>query len=143
LDQTYTHKAIEALQLFVNLFPESPRVPDANARIDEMWHKLEVKDLNSAMLYYNRGQYKAAATCFANLLEDFPVSDNGEQVQYMRVKSLFLLAENSTERRQAERYHDTVLACEEFLTAFPGTKRAEDVLDMKSKSEQFSNRQLP
>ncbi|MBK8557724.1 MAG: outer membrane protein assembly factor BamD [Lewinellaceae bacterium] len=45
LDQTASIDAIDEFQLFVNLFPKSPRVEECNKLIDELRRKLEQKSL--------------------------------------------------------------------------------------------------
>ncbi len=43
LDQSFTEKAIEGLQRFVNTYPRSERVEECNTLIDEMRRKMEIK----------------------------------------------------------------------------------------------------
>ena len=139
LDQTYTRKAIDAFQLYVNLYPASTRVTEANAQVDKLWKKLEIKDFNSAMLYYDRGQYKAAAVTFENVLEDYPASDQAENIEFLRVQSLYLLAANSTERKRLSRYSDALKACTAFEAAYPGSQFNRDISKMKQQSLQIIN----
>ena len=53
LDQTDTRTAIRELQAFINRYPNSHRVVEANELIDELRLKLEQKAFHTAMLYYN------------------------------------------------------------------------------------------
>src|SRR5690554_5648875 len=48
LDQSNTQKAIESLQLFINLYPESERSEEAAALIDELRDRLERKSYENA-----------------------------------------------------------------------------------------------
>lgn len=139
LDQTYTEKAIDALQLFVNLYPQSTRITRANQAIDSLWDKLETKDFNAAMSYYHREEYKAAAQCFANLSESYAGSERSENIQLMRIRSLYQLALHSTERRQLGRYQDVINACKEFQEDYASSSSLDEVNSMKSRSEQFIN----
>ncbi|MCD6354292.1 MAG: outer membrane protein assembly factor BamD, partial [Prolixibacteraceae bacterium] len=50
LDQTVTHEAIDALQLYINLYPFSDRVEEANRLIDELKDKLVYKSYLNAKL---------------------------------------------------------------------------------------------
>jgi len=84
LDQTYTMKAIEGLQLFINTHPESDRVETCNNLIDEMRKKLEVKAFQQGELYYNIGQYASAVKSFENMLVDYPESKDVEKVRYIQ-----------------------------------------------------------
>lgn len=141
LDQTHTHKAIDALQLFVNLYPDSERVSEANGHVDSLWAKLEIKDFNSAMLYFDRGQYKAASKSFEVLLEEYPASRHTENMHLMWVRSLNLLAINSIPSLQEERYQASIEACDDFARQYPESKFIDDVQDMKKKSFRSLNTQ--
>jgi outer membrane protein assembly factor BamD len=48
LDQTYTEKAIEHFQLFINSYPESEKVAESNKLIDQLRGKLVTKDFREA-----------------------------------------------------------------------------------------------
>ena len=64
LDQASTYKAIENLQLFINLYPKSERVNECNQLIDKLRNKLETKSFLNAKLYFKIGDYKAAIFAF-------------------------------------------------------------------------------
>ena len=53
LDQSATVRAIEELTNFLELYPTSPRVPEAQAAIFDMQDKLALKQRQHAQLYYN------------------------------------------------------------------------------------------
>ena len=44
LDQTNTYDALKELQLFINTYPNSSRIPECNDLIDKLRTKLEYKD---------------------------------------------------------------------------------------------------
>jgi outer membrane protein assembly factor BamD len=127
LEQTYTEKAIDDLQLFANTYPNSPRLKEANRLIDEMRLKLEQKAYDEAMLYYNMRQYQAATTTFENLLKDFPETNNAEQVRYHMAKAYYLLAENSVFEKQEERYKQTVVYANDYLSKYKGNDNYSEV----------------
>ena len=72
LDQTYSQKAIDAYQLFINSYPESEKVATCNAKIDEIRDKLEIKNFETAKLYFDIGEYKSATTAFEAFNRDYP-----------------------------------------------------------------------
>src|SRR6185312_5910666 len=74
LYQTNTTKAIGMMQGFINSYPNSPRVADANDIITKCRGKLEKKDYISAKLYYNLQFYQASALTFSSLLINYPES---------------------------------------------------------------------
>ncbi|MBL7924644.1 MAG: outer membrane protein assembly factor BamD [Bacteroidia bacterium] len=112
LDQSSTLEAIDKFQLFINKFPESARVPDANKMIDELRLKLEEKTFNNARQYYRTENHKAAVVAFSNLLKDYPYTIYKEEALFLSFKSSYLYALNSVEAKRVERLK---LAREEYL----------------------------
>jgi outer membrane protein assembly factor BamD len=108
LDQSYTEKAIEALQLFINRFPESDKVEKCNKLMDDLLGKLEEKDIRTAKVWYKVEDYKAAATALSNLLEKYPSTSHKHELQYLILDSYYRLALNSIEKRQEERFNNTI-----------------------------------
>jgi outer membrane protein assembly factor BamD len=100
LDQASTYKAIENLQLFINLYPKSDRVNGCNELIDKLRNKLETKSFLNAKLYFKIGDYKAAIYAFRNSLDDFPDSQYKEEMDFLTIKSAFLYAQNSVESKK-------------------------------------------
>ncbi len=121
LDQTYTIKAIDAFQLYINSYSSSTRLDDCNLKIGQMRRKLELKALDAAELYLRTKQYKAAAVSFANILVDFPDTKDAEKISYNVVKSYFLYAENSIVTRQKERYESVVSSYKNFARRYPNS----------------------
>lgn len=122
LDQTYSSKAIDQFQLFVNTYPTSERVAECNNLIDEMRRKLEKKAFAEGELYYDLSQYQAATQSFENLLKDFPESPDAEKVRFLILKGNFLLAENSIIGKQNERFQATLEYYERFVNKYPTSK---------------------
>lgn len=127
LDQSSTLKAIGALQTFINTHPGSPRNKEATALIDELRSKLERKDYNSAQLYYDLGQFRAAAVSFNNLLNTYPESDMAETYKLMAIRSYFRYAELSVEDKKVERFETVVEECNEFIDRFPESQLLPEV----------------
>ncbi len=143
LDQSYTLKAIDAFQLFVNTYPDSPRVPECNRLIDQMRLKLERKAYDAAQLYFNLRDYQAAIVSFENLLKDFPETRNAEHVRYMLVRSAFLMAENSIYEKQQERFRQTLEYAHNFLNKYRDSAYVNEVREIATRAEtilkQFAN----
>lgn len=135
LDQTNTNKAVEEFQLFVNTYPESERVSEANALIDQMRRKLETKAFDEGRLYYDLRQYQAAMQSLDNLLKDFPETTDAEEVRYLIIRSNFLLAENSVVDKQQERYRETIKRAERFLTRYDQSSFYNEVNTILKKSQ--------
>ncbi|MCK9206815.1 MAG: outer membrane protein assembly factor BamD [Salinivirgaceae bacterium] len=134
LDQTDTRKAIEAMQVFINKYPTSTYVTEANDIIEKLRSKLELKSYESAKLYFKLGEYHAASIALRNSLKDFPDTHYREELLYLIVKSNFLLAENSVKEKQGERYQNTISEYYSFLDEFPESKYLEEIEKMYTKS---------
>ncbi len=135
LDQTYTEKAIEAFQEFANTYPQSDRLLEVNRLIDEMRRKLEEKAFVNAQLYFDIRQYQSAIQSFENLLKDFPETLSAEKVRYLIVRSNFLLADNSILEKRAERFRDTIEACEKFLKKYPESAYLDELTDIQDTAQ--------
>lgn len=127
LDQTYSTKAIEEFETFVNTYQQSERVKECNRLIDELRLKLEHKTFMEGQLYYDLQQHQAAIAVFENLLKDFPETNNAEQVRFLMAKSSFDLASNSVFAKQEERYKQAVGHAKDYLAKFGDSKNTEEV----------------
>lgn len=119
LDQTVTKEAIESLQLYINLYPYSDRVDEANRLIDELTDKLVYKSYLNAKLYYDFENYKAAVVALDNSLKEFPDSQYREELMYMLLKSKYLLAINSVEDKKQERLSGALDEYFSFVDEYP------------------------
>jgi outer membrane protein assembly factor BamD len=128
LDQSYTTKAIDAFQTFINQYPQSTLVDTANRTIVTLRKKLERKALANAELYYKTENYKAAAVSFNNLLTQYPDIDNVERILFMVEKSYDKYAENSIALRRVERYHSVIDAYKNFKYKYPSSKYMADAI---------------
>lgn len=113
LDQTQSYNAIEELQNFVELYPNSELVDSANIIIDTLRYKLQEKDFGICMLYYKMEEYQAAITSFENFIKDYPTTPHREEVINYMVLTYYNYAENSVKEKQKERYE---LALEKYNT---------------------------
>jgi outer membrane protein assembly factor BamD len=126
LDQTFTYKALDAYQFFLNMFPDSKYLNESNAAITKLRKKLEKKALNNAELYYRTQNYKAAATTYENLLHDFPDIEENERISFMIVKANYMFASNSVPQRKTERFKHVITSYADFKYRFPTSKYLEE-----------------
>lgn len=134
LDQSYTTKAIDGFQLFVNTYPQSERVQQCNDLIDELRKKLEEKAYEEAKLYFDLRRYQSAIWVADNLLKDFPETDNAEDIRFLMARSAFLLAQNSVVDKQQERYEEAQEMAQEFLDRYKGSRYTKQISDIKNTS---------
>jgi outer membrane protein assembly factor BamD len=119
LDQSVTQEAIESLKLYINLYPYSDKVDEANRLIDELQDKLVYKSYLNAKLYYDFENYKAAVVAIDNSLNEYSDSQYREELKYMLLKSKYLLAMNSVESKKETRLSSALDEYFAFVDEFP------------------------
>ena len=119
LDQTSTLEAIREFQIFINRYPASEKVEEANELIDELRGKQEKKIFDQAILYYNLRDFVASVTTFNRLTRDFPDSGLREEAMFNIVRAYFEYAQMSIPQRQTERYTEAINAHNRLLRHFP------------------------
>ncbi|NNE27474.1 MAG: outer membrane protein assembly factor BamD [Saprospiraceae bacterium] len=127
LDQTPSNDAINELQSFINTFPNSPRVDECNALIDEMRLKLERKAFETGKLYFQLEDYNSAVRAMENMLKDFPETKRAEEVRFLIAKGSYNLARNSIYEKTKERLEETIEQCDKFLKKYPESERVSEV----------------
>jgi outer membrane protein assembly factor BamD len=135
LDQENTQKAIDRMQLFINLYPKSDRVVEANKLINELHDRLETKSYSNAKLYYILTEYQSAVIAMNNTLRDFPDTKYAEELQYLIVKSQYLYSTRGREDKQEDRFAQTITYADEFNEKFPGSKYGKEVTQYKAYSQ--------
>jgi outer membrane protein assembly factor BamD len=103
LDQTDTNKALDKMQHFIDVYPDSQFLPQANVYVKELREKLEKKAFEIAKQYNTISDYKGALKALENFLADYPGTPFKEQALYYRLDSAYNLAINSVELKKQER----------------------------------------
>ncbi len=124
LDQTETYEALDGFQLYINLYPRSPRVPEANKLMDELRDKLVYKSYLNARLYFNLGSYlgnnyQAAIISARNSLDEFPDTKYREELSFLILEARYIEAVNSVEEKIDERLKETIDEYYSFINEFP------------------------
>ncbi|MBC7653574.1 MAG: outer membrane protein assembly factor BamD [Oligoflexus sp.] len=131
LDQDNTYKAIESLQLFINLYPKSDRVVEASKLILDLRDKLERKSYENAKLFIDIGDYQSAVIAFRNSTRDFPDTKYAEEMEFLTIKSQYLYAKNSLETKQEQRYQETIEEYDRFAEKYPKSTYLKEATDIK------------
>lgn len=139
LDQSYTYKAVNELQLFINTHPNSSYMPECNAMIDELRAKLERKSYEIAYQYFHTQRYQAAVTSFNNTLNDFPDTEYREEAMYYRLEASYKLAENSILDKQVSRFREARTAYLDFIRDYPESEFRRDADKVSEKIDEFLN----
>ena len=122
LDQKSGVEAMEAMQQFINRYPNSKFRDQAVGVIATSQQKLEKKGFENARQYYKMKLYNAAVVAMNNFKENYPDSKYIEEAYYLAILSEFKLAEQSIRSKQAERYAAVVEHYKEFLDRYPDSE---------------------
>jgi outer membrane protein assembly factor BamD len=135
LDQSNTLSAIDALQLFINLYPKSERVAEAGKLIQNLRDKLEEKSYANSKLYLTIGDYQAAVISFGNSLRDYPDTKYAEEMEYLTIKAQYLYSKKSAEFYQEDRFTLAITDADQFRDKYPNSKYLNDVAVLKKDSQ--------
>jgi outer membrane protein assembly factor BamD len=92
LDQRETYLGLEKLQTFINRYPDSEFLPEANALVAELTNKIEKKFFEVANQYNRISDYKAAIKAFDLYILEYPGSSYRMEAFYLRLESAYNLA---------------------------------------------------
>ncbi len=132
LDQTDTDKALLKLQSFINTYPESEFLTEANAMAKELTTKKEKKAFEIAKQFTKLGNsyildYSiSAVAALDNFISDFPGTIFREEALYLKLVATSNLALNSTENRKQERLETAETAYKNLLRYYPKTSFLKD-----------------
>jgi len=123
LDQKNTTKALEALQTYLDLYPDSKNTEIINKQYKELTNKLNYKGYHIAYLYYKTEKYKTAIVAFDNYLSDFIGSKYKEDALFYKFKSSYMLAIKSVEYKKLARLKNAIKAQKRFIKYYPNSKK--------------------
>jgi outer membrane protein assembly factor BamD len=112
-------QGIAKLQDYINRFPESERLDEANELITELRVKLEKKAYEIAKQYHHTRNYKAAITAFDNFIAEYPGSPFRERAIYYKFESAYLYAINSYAYAMPERLKTARTYYEDYKRYYP------------------------
>jgi outer membrane protein assembly factor BamD len=136
LDQTLTKESMKAFQDYIDRYPDSKRVADANKCLDELRMKIIKKDYTNAYNYYKIEQYQAATI----MLKDF-INKYADQTEYRQdamyyvVLADYYYAYGSVESKQKERWNNVIVDYERYQALFEKFTDKTKVEDLKTKYE--------
>jgi outer membrane protein assembly factor BamD len=127
LDQSATNSALLALQEFIDVYPESDKVPEANKLIDELTNKLAYKAYLNAKLYFDLGNYlgnnyESAVITAQNALKRFTSTSHREELIMLILESKYEQAIQSVEEKKMDRYRSTIDEYYNYVNEYPAGK---------------------
>lgn len=135
LDQTDTNKALTSYQNFINEYPNSKRIEEANEHYKELRYKLEKKAFEIGKNYYRTAvmdfrNYKSAIVAFDNLITDYLGTRLKEDALYYRLKAYHDLVLVSTDRKKEDRIKEAIAAYDKLKRNFPTSKFSKESDEM-------------
>jgi len=114
LDQTYTERAVQNLQSFIEEFPDSDLMPEAERLLSVCRAKLSEKDFKAGRLYRKMGDYYAASVYFESVTTNYYDTEYAEDAYYWDAECLYRLDKIAEARS----------GFEELLRKFPKTRHS-------------------
>lgn len=142
LDQTNTLTAIDALQTFINTYPDSKYAKKCAQDLNDLRFRLELKAYEKARLYFKtrepsflgRSNYKATVVSVENFRKDFPDSKFNEELSYLQILAQQELSDVSYFIKQKERYNEAISLHEKFIDKYPNSKYLKELEKIYEKS---------
>ena len=114
--------AIEKLQLFINAYPNSEYLTEANTLVKELDFKLEKKAFEIAKQYDLIKDYDASISSFNNFLLEFPGTSLRNDALFYRFDAAFHLADLSVDYLKEKRIKDALGYYTALKKAFPNSE---------------------
>jgi len=135
-DQQDTYKALTAFQSFIDKYPTSDLIPEANQYYEELNTKLEKKYFEIAKQYYHTEKYNAAIVAFDTFNEEYLGSQFKEEALFIRFKSAYELGMQSILSKKEERLGNAKFAYSKFNRSFPESEFMNDANRMLTDIEE-------
>ena len=132
LDQSDTKTAIDSFQRFIDAYPTSEKITEANKYVQEMQLRLEKKAYDIAYQYYHTEQYKSAIVAFDNFLSDNLGTSFKEDALFFKAKAAHDLALKSVIVKKEERIKFAIQAIDRLERNFKETKYQKEILKLKA-----------
>lgn len=138
-DQKETFQAIERLQLFINKYPESEFLSNANEMVKELDAKLERKAHEIAKQYNLVTDYEASIKACENFILEFPGSEYRERTFFVRFDSSYKLAINSVESKRELRVKNALRYYDAFKKSYPDSEKMDEANGMQKQLLELQN----
>ncbi|MCF1752492.1 MULTISPECIES: outer membrane protein assembly factor BamD [Mariniradius] len=129
LDQKSSRDAVNAIQLFINRFPQSDSYERATAMIEDLQVRFEEKAYQESMLYLRLTDglfpgdfYRACIINFQNFAKNYPDSKYNEELGYKLVEVALAYGKGSKFDKKEERLNDVSKYADQFKRRYPDSK---------------------
>lgn len=141
LDQRSSRDAVNAIQLFINRFPESASYERAMTMIDDLQRRFEEKAYQESKMYYRLTDglfpgefYRACIVNFQNFAKNYPDSKYNEELAYKLVEVSAAYAERSVFNKKEERLNQSLGFADTFARRFPESTYAGKVSNLSNQT---------
>lgn len=143
LDQTDTDKALDKMQLFINMFPDSEYMTEANRIAKELTQKKEKKAFEIAKQFNTLGEFDyslliSAIAALDNFVSDHPGSIYREDALFYRFEATARMGLNSFDHKKEERFKEARAAYNTLTKYFPTTRFAKQANNLLERIEKES-----
>lgn len=121
LDQSYTNKAIEEFQAFIDFFPTDEKVEDAENKIRELNTKLAKKEFNSGVIYEKMEYYNAASRYYGIVVDKYHDTEYAPMALYKKINIAV------DKNKKAEALSDIAL----FFSRYPDNQYSAELKSLK------------
>ena len=125
LDQSYTTKAIQEYQAFIDFFPLNEKVHDAEVKIKLLNTKLARKNITIANIYEKLSYYTASLKYYEYVVETYHDTEYAPQALYSKIMLLI----------DRERKDEALADMKKFLLLFPDDENAAQIKTLKESLE--------
>ena len=125
-DQEDTYTALEKLQEYINVYPESKNATVVNTLVNELSFKLEKKAFETAKQYNRISDYKASTAAIDNFIIDFPGTSLREEALFIKFDSAYQLAIRSVEYKKKARLEAAISNYKTFKRAYATSEYIEE-----------------
>ncbi len=125
LEQSYTKKAIEEFQAFIEFFPTHPKVKEAEKKIKELYSKFAEKEFHNAEIYEKMEYYNAAINYYKLVKDTYHDSKFAPMAHYKLIQLLILKQKND----------EALRSIAEYISKYPDDPKIDE---LKSESEDLT-----
>jgi outer membrane protein assembly factor BamD len=129
LDQKSSRDAVNAIQQFINRFPQSDSYERATAMIEDLQVRFEEKAYQESMLYLRLTDglfpgdfYRACIINFQNFAKSYPDSKHNEELGFKLVEVALAYGVGSKFDKKEERLNDVGKYADQFRRRYPDSK---------------------
>lgn len=129
LEQSYTKKAIEEFQAFIEFFPTHPKVAEADGKISTLYAKYAEKEYNNAVIYEKMEYFLAAIKYYKSVKDTYHDSKYAPLAHYNLIKLLI----------EREKVDEALRSIAEYIKNYPEDSNLSELKELSTELENPTN----